>query len=49
MTIEEYYPLIDQALALILANIEKIVVISQAMMILFCGIIIYHLFWGSKR
>lgn len=49
MTVEEYYPLIDQSLALILENLDKILIISQAMIILFCGIIIYHLFWSGKK
>ncbi len=49
MTQEEFYAATNEALGLMLDNLDKIVVMSQACLILICGICIYHVFWGSRR
>lgn len=49
MTQDEFYFATNQALTLILDNLDKIVVISQSVLITICGICIYHLFWGMRK
>lgn len=48
MTQVEFYDSINQALGLMLDNLDKIVVISQACLILLCGLILYELFWRRR-
>lgn len=48
MTEAEFYELVDQSLALILDHIEQIAYLSQAFLIICCGCVLYHLFWGRK-
>lgn len=45
MTLEDFYFMVDEALSLILEHIVFISICSQAIIILFCAVILYFLFW----
>lgn len=49
MTNDDIYILLDSALAYIMENIHDIAIVSQAFFIVFCGCILYYIFWGSRR
>lgn len=48
MTQEVFYDATNQALGLMLDNLDKIVIISQACLILICGLVLYELFWRRR-
>lgn len=48
MTQEEFYDATSQALGLMLDNLDRIVIISQACLIVICGLVLYELFWRRR-
>lgn len=48
MSAEDFYTSAEYYLEAILNNLVQIQIVTQGVLILLCGICIYHLFWGRK-